>query len=90
MANPSHLQVVFTSSRHVRKEHIAGEQAAQGKNDLMTIVRKGESRKIVYNIAMDLIVGQVCLIENVQNREAIEEIRQAVKAEAKRTEKKAA
>lgn len=90
MANPSHLSVVFARSTHVRKEHIAGESAAQGKTDLMTIIRKGEARKIVYNVAMDLIVGGTCLIDNAQNKEAIEDIRQAVKDEAKRTEKKAA
>lgn len=90
MANPSHLPVVFTRSTHVRKEHIAGEKASQGKTDIMTVVPKGESRKIVYSVAMDLIVGQTCLIENRQNEEAIEEIRAQVKAETERLKKKAA
>lgn len=90
MANPSHLSVVFVRPTYVRKEHIAGEQAAQTKTDIMTVVRKGESRKIVYNVAMDLIVGGSVLIENVQNKEAIQEIRDAAKEEQKRTEKKAA
>lgn len=91
MANkPSHLQVIFARHTHVRKEHIAGEQAAQTKTDLMVIVRKGEAKKIMHDVAMDLVIGGTCLIDSQQNREAIEEIRAAVKEENKRLEKKAA
>lgn len=90
MANPSHLQVVFCRNTYVRKEHIAGETAAQTKTDLMTIVRKGESKKIMYNIAMDLIVGGSCLIDNPNNKEAIQEIRESAKEQSARENKKAA
>lgn len=90
MANPSHLQVVFVRGTYVRKEHIAGEQAAQGKTDLMTIVKKGEARKIRYDVAIDLVVGGSVLIDNSNNKQAIEEIREEAKVEAKRQEKKAA
>lgn len=90
MAKPSHLSVVFCRNTYVRKEHIAGEQAAQSKTDIMTVIVKGESRKIVYDVAMDLVVGKTCLIDNAQNKEAIEEIREQVKIQSKRTERKAA
>lgn len=90
MATPSHLKVVFVRNTYVRKEHIAGEQAAQTKTDLMTIVRAGEAKGIVYHVAMDLIVGGSVLIDNANNKEAIAEIREAAQKQEAREKKKAA
>lgn len=89
MANESsHLTVFFARSLRVRKEHIAGQQAAEGKTDLMEIISAGTSKRIRRDVAMDLMTAESVIHETSINADRIKIERQRIAEEAKQDEPK--
>lgn len=80
MANPTHLSIFFTRTIRVRREHILGEQTGEDGN-LMLVVRHGETRKIQWGVAKDLIVAESALEDKGSNREKIDSLKAEFKAE---------
>jgi hypothetical protein len=86
MANqPTHLEVYFARTVRVRKEHIAGSPAPEGPADLMTIVQRGDTKRIQFNAAQDLLLSETAIENKIVNRDRIEadkaEVRQITESE---------
>jgi hypothetical protein len=85
MANPTHLEVYFARTVRVRKEHIAGSPAPEGPGDLMTIVQRGDTKKIQWTAAQDLLLAETAIENKSINRDRIEtdkaEVRQLAETE---------
>jgi len=100
MAKPTHLPVFFVRSVRVRREHIAGETVPEGRENLMKIINRGESLRVKYEYASDMIVAGTCIEENgVENKKKIEDEKRLIhqeqedlrnRADAERRNKKAA
>ena len=90
MANqPTHLPLVILRDIRVRKDHIAGSPAAEGKNDLMRIVHRGDKIKVITEVARDLIIAESALEEKFENTGRIKEFMDALEEEKKSLKKAA-
>lgn len=87
MANPTHLEVFFARTVRVRREHIAGDTVGEDGN-LMRIVQKGESKRIQFSIAQELIIAESAFPNTKVNAEKIEAVKTEIAAE-KEAEQKA-
>lgn len=80
-AKPTHVSLIFARAVRVRREQISGENIAEGE-PIMTVVQKGDERRLQYQPAQDLIVAETAYdAKDPRNRLRIEEIHAEVKAE---------
>lgn len=78
MAKPSHLSVFFLRSIRVRREHIAGLPSAKEGESLVKVMERGETAKLVYDVAIDLVVAGSVLADTPENRYRIDEERKLI------------
>ncbi len=83
--NPTHLPVVFTRHAYMRREHVLGAPQAEEGDSLMIVIGKGEEKKIVRTVAMDLIAQETAIrADEANNKDRIESIRAEAKEDAER------
>ncbi len=80
---PLHTSVFFTRTVRVRKEHISGEPAATDANDLMLVVERGTTHRIVTAEAFGLIDAGSALEDKQVNREEIAKLKEDWSKESK-------
>lgn len=86
---PTHMPVVFCNSAHMQRIHVSGASQDEGDGQ-MIVCLQGEEKRIVWNIAKDLIIAKTALAANdPANKDAIAEIRQDAKDAKERAEKRA-
>lgn len=87
---PSHMTVIFANDAWMDRKYVLGAQQAEENESPMIICKKGDEKKITWDLAKDLsIAGTVIESTKADNRPYIDAIRQEVKDAAALTEKRA-